>query len=398
LDNKPGKGRKRVAIVYPFTNLDSVPGLYNAAILLAEHGYWVDIFTHFSDVHLRPTFASERIEVLPAYIPPRRERARRWRLMPGRAYWALHLLTRHQQAPYICVIGVNPEGLTRAQSITRWIKVPLIYYSLELLLSYELITEQERIQKAQEIELSRLAAFVIIQDEERAKLLIQDNDLSLNRVLCVPNAPLGPSHFQRSDYLRQKFNLSPDVKIILHTGSVGAWAGTHYLMRSTHDWPENWVLICHTRYRETGFLPEYLAALQYIAKPGRVIFSTEPLPQQEYPALVQSADVGIVYYCPTPGSVYTQDNIRYIGLSSGKLAYYLQTGVPVVVNNIPSLRRLASTYQCGEVIEDPATTRQAIEHILANYATYSQGANACFKQEFDFACKFERVLQALEQM
>jgi glycosyltransferase involved in cell wall biosynthesis len=169
-------------------------------------------------------------------------------------------------------------------------------------------------------------------------------------------------------------------------------------MRSTHDWPEDWVLICHTRYRETGFMPEYLMALQYIARPGRVFFSTEPLPQHEYPMLVQSADVGIVYYCSVPGSVYTQDNIRYIGLSSGKLAHCLQAGVPVVVNDIPSLKRLITTYGCGEVTDDPSVNRHAIERILRDYGAYSQNAIACFDQEFDFVGRFNRVLEALERL
>ena len=400
------KNPRRVAIVYPLSNLDSVPSLYNTAVLLAEHGYWVDIFTHFDQAYVRPTFENERITLLGVSPPVRNEQPRVWRFLISRVYplfywrvyWPLHLLARHQQVPYVCAIGVDPDGLVKAQSITRWVKAPLAYYSLELLLSYELITEHDRKLKAREQALSRQAAFVVIQDQERAALLVGDNDLSPDRIITVPNAPLGPASPRRSNYLRQKFDLSPDTKIILHAGSIGGWACTHQLMRSTQDWPDNWVLVCHTRYRAAKLNRDHLATLQYLAKPGRVIFSTDPVPQHEYPALVQSADVGVAFYCPQSGSTYTQDNIRHIGLSSGKLAYCLWVGLPVIVNDIPSLRRLVTTYRCGEVIDDPSLTAHAIERILSDSETYSRNAITCFNQELDFASKFDKVLSALERL
>jgi len=398
------KNPKRVAIVYPSSNLDSVPSLHNTAILLAEHGYWVDIFTYFENYYISPEFEHKRISVLPACIPAPGKQTR-WHFVSSHFRWWLHsytwrlnLLLRHQQVPYVCVIGVDPRGLLMAKFITRWVKAPLAYYSLELLLSYELTTEEERDLKAREQAFSQQVAFVVIQDQERAALLVRDNDLSPDRIITIPNAPLGPASPRRSNYLRQKFDLSPETKIILHAGSIGGWACTHQLMRSTQDWPDNWVLVCHTRYRATGLNRDYITALQYLAKPGRVIFSTDPVPQHEYPALVQSADVGVVFYCPQPGSTYTQDNIRHIGLSSGKLAYCLWAGLPVVVNDIPSLRRLVTTYRCGEIVDDPSATGVTIERILTDYEAYSRNAATCFNQEFDFAGKFDGVLAALKSL
>lgn len=396
------KTRKRIAIVYPYRDLDSVPSLYNMAVLLAEHGYWVDIFTRLDDAYVKPTFTHDRIAVLPVDLPPASEWPALLRLLPGpiltRIYGPAHWLARHLQTPYVCVIGVDPRGLVKAQSITRWVKAPLAYYSLELLLSHELITERDRELKAQERALSQQAAFVIIQDEERAALLVKDNGLAPDRIITVPNAPLGPASDQRSDYLRRKFGLSAHTTVILSTGSLGAWVCSHQLMRSTLDWPDDWVLICHTRYPATTLNRNYIEALQYLAKQDRVIFSTEPVPQHEYPSLVQSADVGVAFYCVQPGSTYTQDNIRHIGLSSGKVAYYLQAGLPIIVNRVSSLEHLVASYQCGEVTTDPAETRPVIERILSDYEAYSRNALTCFDREFDFASKFGRVLVALEQL
>jgi hypothetical protein len=179
---------------------------------------------------------------------------------------------------------------------------------------------------------------------------------------------------------------------------VGDWACSEHLIRSTHDWPDDWVLVCHTRYRPKRGVRAYVDELSEMARTDQVVFSTEPLPHREYPALVQSADVGIVFYCVQPGSTYQQDNLVHIGLSSGKLAYFLQAGVPVVVSDQPSLRRLATTYQCGEVAADPALTRPAIVRILADYETYSRNAVTCFNQELDFSGGFAQVLAALERL
>lgn len=389
-------GPGRIGIVYPYGNLDSVPSLRSAAVLLAQHGYWVDIYTQLDDAHLPPAFDHERISVLPAF--ERLATMGFGRLMPGPIYRPFQALRRHRAVRYLCIIGVDPAGLVCAKSLARWVRAPLAYYSLELLLSYEVNTDRDQELKAQEIALSREAAFVIIQDDERAELLARDNGLATDRIITVPNAPLGTARREPSDFLRKRFNLSEDTTIVLHAGSIADWACTHQLIESTHDWPDDWVLIFHTRQRVTQDSPLLATILPHLVGTQRVLLSTDPVPHDEYPSLVQSAGIGIAFYCTKEGSTYTQDNIRYIGLSSGKLAYYLQYGLPVVVSEISSLRRLTATYGCGEVAKDPSLTRASIERILSNYDRYSQGAIACFNREFDFVSRFKRVLKVLDRL
>src|SRR5581483_11920877 len=96
-----------------------------------------------------------------------------------------------RETPCACMIGVDPDGLELAHSLARG--APLGYYSLELLLSYELTTPADRQLKARERELSHQAAFVVVQDEERGRLLAEDNALAWERLVLVPNAPAGPA-------------------------------------------------------------------------------------------------------------------------------------------------------------------------------------------------------------
>ena len=53
--------------------------------------------------------------------------------------------------------------------------------------------------------------------------------------------------------------------------------------------------------------------------------------------LIDGADVGLAFYVPTGGSSFTGTNVGTIGLSSGKLAYYLRAGLPVIVNRAASI-------------------------------------------------------------
>lgn len=389
---------KRIAIVYCHRNFDSVPSLCSTVELLADCGYRIDIFTLLDGAFLRPLFPQNGVSVLPLTGPERAERAGMWRLVPEERFFPLWLRWRSRQVPYRCVIGADPEGLVRAADMAGWLNIPYAYYSLELLLSYELQSDEQRALKAREKVLSQRAAFVIIQDEERAGLLMGDNAVSRDRIICVPNAPLGRATRSRSTYLRDMFGVRPDQRIILNTGTLSTWTCTHQLALSTREWPDNWVLICHTRSRGWSLNREYMIVLKDLSPPGRIRFSTAPVPRCEYPRLIQSADVGVAFYGIEDDSVFVQDNIRFIGLSSGKVAYYLQAGLPVLVNDIQSHKRLVSEYGCGQVAQDPSVTRPALERIFINYDTYSRNALRCFAGEYDFTGKFEAVIRAVEAL
>jgi hypothetical protein len=135
-----------------------------------------------------------------------------------------------------------------------------------------------------------------------------------------------------------------------------------------------------------------------LAKPGRAVFSSESVAPSEYEELVRSADVGLALYGVRPGSVYGNDNVYHMGLSSGKLSQYLQAGVPVVVTDLPSLRRLTTTYRCGEVVTDPEVTEPAIRRILADYESYARNAVECFSRELELTRPFAGLLNALDRL
>jgi hypothetical protein len=289
---------------------------------------------------------------------------------------------------------VDPDGLVLAQSLARG--APIGYYSLELLLSYELSTPADEHLKARERELSRQAAFVVVQDEERGRLLADDNHLAWERLVLVPNAPPGPARRRPSGYWHARLGLAPECRIVVHSGSLGGWTGIEDIVESATSWPRHWVLVIHTRYAAEG--SAYVDGLRARADPNRVFFSLRPVPRLDYDELIDGADVGLAFYVATGDSSFTQRNVQTIGLSSGKLAYYLRAGLPVVINRAASIAGLVESSGCGMAVDDASGIGPALDRIAGGFDEYSAAACAFFDTHLNFRNAFDKVLARVEAL
>ena len=429
----------KIAIVYPRANIDTVPSLIGAAEELAAHGYDVDLFTYTQAGQPAPEFGSARIRLrvlgTEGLVDHSTARLRRlvkragWlpsaaRAPLARGYQALgaglaggsRLAARARVAmaerarlavaerargavaegsePYACVIGVDPDGLTFAHGMARG--APLGYFSLELLLSYELSTAADAQLKARERELSRQAAFVVVQDEARARLLADDNGLAWERLVLVPNAPPGPARRQPTRYWHTRFNLPAEARVVIHSGSLGDWTGIEDIVDSAGDWPEPWVLVIHTRYEAES--SGYVEALRRRADPRRVWFSLKPVRRQDYDALIDGADVGLAFYVPTGASSFTGTNVGTIGLSSGKLAYYLRAGLPVIVNRAASISAEVETAGAGVAVDHARALGAALRHVATEYDAMSARACAFFDDRLAFGRAFVEVVRRVDAL
>lgn len=416
--------RGRVAIVYPWPNLDTVPSLCNAVSLLSEHGYLVDIFTVLSPDFKVPAFDSSgiylrvpRLDTLLRGLVRTRHLERKQFRKTGALFTLLtgcyrlskrlisHIFTLtssaqvlrlHCQRPYQCFIGVDPAGLLQARLLARFIRAPLVYYSLELLLSNEARRPEEERLKRKEILVSRKAPVVIIQDQERAQLLAQDNQIPLKNFVLVPNAPLGPARRKPSCYWHRQFGLPPDMRIVVYAGSLGQWTGIEQIVASVRSWPEKWALVVHTRYDAEA--TDDVVTLRELAPLGRVFFSLKPVARQEYEALLDGADIGIAFYVPTAGSTYTNRNIHAIGFSSGKISYYLRAGLPVIVNEASSISQLVERKRCGVSVRAGQDIGRAIGQIAQDYQEYSEQACKVFDNHLDFGRGFQEVISRIDSL
>ena len=103
-----------------------------------------------------------------------------------------------------------------------------------------------------------------------------------------------------------------------------------------------------------------------------------------------SSDIGIIFYQEN------NENDGIIAHASGQLSLFLKCGIPVIVDNKPSLRRLVDTYGCGVVVESADEVFQAAQTILSAYDSYSQGALACFDAEHKLDSHFQSIMEFMQ--
>ena len=378
---------KSIAFIHHRGEFDTVPSLMGAVKLLLRDGYFVDLIfvsdpafdaPHFDDVNVR-------LIALPSL--------RRFSLPTGlrRILEALMLLWcvfwQSMLRRFSWLVGVDPVGLIISGFVARVFRLRFLYANLEILFSSEVSSAYIRIIKRLERYYNKRCAFTIIQDLSRAELLARENLIDIDTICLLPNSPFGEASQRSSQFLRDRLQISAEQKLILHVGTLGKWTSTPELLAASRNWSEDLTLVLHSRQRGSEIDLD-------LADHPRVQVSDRPVPSQDLPNLIASADIGLVLYRKDDHFMHG-DNIQYVGLSSGKMAEYLRCGVPVVVTAFPGLCELVEEFQCGICIENADEIADAIHTILADRSKYSQGAVECFNDVFNFEEKFKLVLSRL---
>ncbi|HEX7705703.1 MAG TPA: hypothetical protein VF701_04505, partial [Thermoanaerobaculia bacterium] len=130
-----------------------------------------------------------------------------------------------------------------------------------------------------------------------------------------------------------------------------------------------------------------------LAHPERIRISpsgiNDPAALSEF---VASADLGIAMYRPTYENEWVGRNIEHIGLASGKIASYLQHGVPVAANELGEITDWIHYYGAGTIF---ALDRPFVPHPPAPAA-----ADACrklFERHLDLDRFGPRFVEAVER-
>jgi len=418
----------RIAIVVPYSHLDTIPFVCDLSEHLAARGYFVDIFGNEEAGSMPPEFSSDRIRLhlIPGFLgqqrsasgapsgcrarivaktsgaralpgsPRARRAASRMRTAVGALDLTRQVRWRHiARVPYGLVIGVDAEGLVAAASLSKVAHAALAYYSLELLPTWDLSSFGERTLKWREAPLSRSAALVIVQDPSRARILAADNGIDPRRFVYAPNAPGGAARRAPSRWWHDRFDLPDDCRVLLHAGSVGTWTGIDGLVEAARDLPDDWVLVVHSNHRRGD--AARIEWLRTHAPAGKVFFSDSAVRRQHYRALLDGADAGVAFYIPGRGRS-TMTNITSLGLSSGKFSYYLWCGLPVIVNSATSLGELVEREHVGIRIDSAAALGGAVRSVATDYQRFSDRAIQYFNAELDFTASAESICMAVDQL
>jgi glycosyltransferase involved in cell wall biosynthesis len=266
------------------------------------------------------------------------------------------------------IIGVDPEGVVFGRKIQQLAssigksKIKLDY------LSFEIFFKDEGAKKDNELNACNYINNLIIQDEERDKLLRTENQIPDSvPTYYIPVAPLinqeKLQHYTSKRIpFREQHNISPDKKLVIAFGSFAGWSGADWMLNTiSNTTAKNCVFVIHSRYRlnEQNYYDKKL--IEASKENKQIIFSNDYIAStEEAVAFLQQFDLGFVLYLNGQG-IYTGKNIYHIGYASGKFSHFMAAGVPVITNNLPIYRKLNEQHGFGFVVENEQAMTELLE-------------------------------------
>jgi len=374
---------RRIAILWPSGHLDRCPPVINLATLLARNGYEIDIYSAQNRTAATPTLTDPGVQL--RLYPHVQESFREPVISMTAGFWRW-VLPQIRASEYAVVIGTGIRGLLVAAALSLQVRAQFAYYSLEIYSRVEAIGLRRKFYKGLERWANRRMDFSISQDAMRAEMLATENRIARQSVALLPVAPLGPV-VPRTNYLRQRFSIPNQKKILLYMGTLFAeFSPIPELIDAAQHWPDDWVLVLHNSARA----PENsYAEWRDLDKKGRVVFSVEPVPYERLSALVASADIGLTVYRAT------DQNMHFMGLASGKISEYLRCGLPVVASDLPGMADLVRETDCGMVVEDVSKIGSAVTTILKDEAGFGARAEACFHERLALESQAGELLRKI---
>jgi glycosyltransferase involved in cell wall biosynthesis len=369
----------RVALVAYHTRANLNTWFNCPAEMWVRNGYEVDVIVPKSEMHLK--FGFRQINGKVFYVCDGGRRFR-WELFR----FVVNAVRVCKQRKYDCLIGFGQKGMIFAGIMSVLLKMAFVYQSLELEPSQILI---HRILKWLEKAFNKRALLTVIQDEKRARVLAEKNGINRRRIIAVPNSTLGYADGSKSNYLRDRFKISAEKKIVFYSGSLADETMSADIIRSVRLWSEKFVLVmlgwADARYKEKlrSNAREYS---------GRVYLSFDLLPYEKVDLLFRSAEVGLALYDYHSSS----PNIIHVGQAAGKVFQYFRFGVPSIVTDLPGLRELVCNDECGVCIDDISSIGAALEKIVERYNSYRENSLKAFSK-YEFSGHYQKVIDYLQQ-
>jgi glycosyltransferase involved in cell wall biosynthesis len=150
--------------------------------------------------------------------------------------------------------------------------------------------------------------------------------------------------------LHDAADLPSEQRILLYQGGFSEGRGLPILVRSAFLLPEGWSLVMMGWGPLSGQLKQIAA--QAILRSGREedhdkIRFIPPAPQKELKSWTQGATLGII---PYEGKM-----LNHWIATPNKLWEYPSSGVPLIVQPFPEMRRVVTTYHCGWTLPETLT-------------------------------------------
>lgn len=277
-------------------------------------------------------------------------------------------------------------GLAMADLIAMEQK--LIYYNMELI-RYELCPNN-RMRSMKILEkksISRLE-HIIMPNIERAKVFSDEYGYDLDKIKILPICSVGDSLVKRTDYFRKKFKISKEKTIVLYSTNILPWAMCHEIVKSVHSWSKEFVLVLHGW---DNIDTKYYKDMKKFSQDLPVYFSTTYFDYDEFPSVLASADIALLFYSPfyRPGD----ENFSEIAGSSNKLAEYLKVSLPIIAHAGHSLKTFVESSNIGLFVDSIEDMPLALLKIKQDYDLYRTSCISFYNNHFRFDYLFDTIYE-----
>lgn len=362
----------KLLIVHPEGNIKNNPNLYYFCKELVKIGFEIKIFSRYrEDIYQGELFQGAEL-----------------------VYFTGDRLKNHKIKKQLLaenfnfVIGVD-EGLIEAEFFAKAMGVPYAFLSYEILFDNELkvLNNPTDIKNKQKTaDACKNIHFAIVQDEVREKILSEEYQIDKEKVLLMPVAGTGIKKLDKTNYFHKKLDIPSDKKILLYMG----WMDDLQLKRLSEFSayvPENWVLVIHSRYKYNGEIPDgFRRDKIYLS------FDSPIENMDDMGILLSSVDAGFCSYEPTYKTPFTGDNIKYIGLSSGKASTFLQYGVSLVIENMNIWDTLVVENNIGILLETAEDLKK-----LNTLENTSEACYLFFEKHLDLMNFAPQIIKKIEE-
>lgn len=282
-----------------------------------------------------------------------------WLREPGRLALSLpkrlqsygHALRYGFARNYRCLFGLGQIGIFVASAMARVAHCPLVYLNDELPSGCP-----DTVWRRMERRAAQRADFIVTPDSCRNPQLLTELGLAQDTPACaLYNVPVVDHPVPSIDW-RRRLGIPHDRHYVVHAGSVADWAQVPEVLATVPYWPQDVVLVLHSRGGEAG--DRYRRQLGHLGIEGRVFWSTEPLSEPALHSLLAASLASLGLYRNSG------PNIDLIGYSSGKIMRSLACGTPVIASAIGSLD-FVTQHALGVQVTHPAEIAGALPGLIA---------------------------------
>lgn len=365
----------KILIIHPEGNIKNNPNLFAITRMMVKSGWEVLVYSQKRpNIYQGEIFSGARFVFFPTTV---RE--------------IIKLENSFANEDIRFIIGIDDVGIYKAKEIASFLGVKYLFLSYEILFDAEIKkigSRTDRINKQRAKSAAHYAECAITQDNTRKQLLCQEYNVPLNKIYTMPVANSVSHRVERSRFFYDKFSIPYNSKILLYMGWMDKIQEQRMVEFAKHI-PSDWVLVAHSRY-------QYQTTIECDLIGKKLFFSCDaPVESMdEMGALLSSCHMGFCSYQADYTSVFTGDNIKYIGLSSGKTTTFLQYGVPVVVENMNIWDELVEPNKIGLVMTKPEDLAKLAD---INPMEYAENAIRFFEINLDAKLYWDEIWKQIEQ-